>query len=1214
MRIVIDMQGAQTESRFRGIGRYVLGFAKGVARTRGKHEVILALNGMMRESIEAIRAEFEGLLPQENIRVWHALGPVEEVSDANITRREIAELSWEAFLSSLRPDVVHVGSLFEGVTGYGVSSIGQFDQIAPVTITLHDLIPLVHAKRYLEPHPVTSRHYYRKLGYLKKAARLLTNSEFSRQEGIEYLDYPADQIVAVSSAIEDSFKPRSVDALEAGRLRQKFGINGAFLLYTGGADERKNLPRLIEAYASLAQGIRADVQLVLVGKIPEEVVAELRNHADQAGVTESELKFAGFVSDDDLHSLYAICDAFVFPSWHEGFGLPALEAMACGVPVICASAGSLPEVMGWDDAMFDPMDVPAMSRKIAQVLTDTDFREKLREHGLVQSKKFSWDAVGRRAIAEWEKIERPCSKTWFEQSREQERLFELVAAKVARANASDMLVPLAACLAQNQKTGYVRQILVDVSEFCKNDAGTGVQRVVRSYLRCLLNDPPKDYRIEPVYATLDGGYRYARRFTQEFLGASVDDAVKDTNVQWQRGDVFLGLDMQHSVQIAHAQFYQQLRRQGVWVKFLLYDLLPIEFPEYFFDPNLKALHERLLAVMASTDGAICISKATSDALQNWIRENEIPRSQNFERSWVHIGVDFPEVVEGALPPDAGGVIAAMQGRPSFLCVSTIEPRKRQVQILEAVDALWSAGHDVCVTFVGRLGWKMDAFAEQMRTHPEFGKRLFWLAGIDDNYLVSLYKAASGLIAASINEGFGLSLIEAAYYGLPVIARDVPVFREVAGEGAYYFNGDSAGELSTALIQWLELYKTGSYPKPSSISWSTWDESAQELKSRLLDGAATTRQLLVDISELVQRDARSGIQRVVRSILREWQKKSPEGYRVEPVYATADQPYRYARKYMARFLGGDDSRVNDEPMEYGVGDIFLGLDLAPAVAPHYADFYQRLREQGVRVKFVVYDLLPLRDNHFEQHVVDHYVRWLDVVAQSDGAICISKAVADELDTWMAERKVTRQRPFSLNWFHLGADIENSVPTKGMPNDAASVLTNLDARPSFLMVGTLEPRKGHAQVLDAFEQLWATGLDANLVIVGKQGWMMDALANRIRSHTERDSRLFWLESISDEYLEKVYGASDCLIAASSGEGFGLPLIEAARHGVPIMARDIPVFREVAGEHAWYFKADAASQLAAAVREWIAGKEAGTIPMPTDMPFLSWEQSAMMLAQNV
>ncbi|MCP3709235.1 glycosyltransferase [Paraburkholderia sp. CNPSo 3274] len=1214
MRIVIDMQGAQTESRFTDIGRYVLGFAKGVVRVRGDHEVILVLNGMMHESIEAIRAEFCGLLPQENIRVWQAPDPVEEASGENATRREVAELVREAFLASLEPDVIHIGSFFEGEADHSVSSIGRFDRATPISVSLFDLIPLVDAKHYLDPRPIEARHYYRKIGYLKKASLLLAVSNFSRQEGVDYLDYPPGQIFAISSAIEDSVSPRLLDALEAGALRQKLGINGAFLLHTGGADERKNLPRLIEAYSLLTADVRANVQLVLAGKISEGVLAELCEHADKFGVSDVELIFPGYVGDDDLRSLYAICDAFVFPSYHEGFGLPVLEAMACGAAVICADASSLPEVMGRKDAMFDPMDVSAMSQKMAQVLTDANFREQLREYGLVQAKNFSWDTVARKAIAEWERLDRPPARRWLEQSWEQDRLLHAIAAKASDANDADMLVPLAACVAQNQRSGYVRQLLVDVSEFCQNDAGTGVQRVVRNYLRCLLNDPPKGYRVEPVYATVDSPYRYARQFTQKFLDAPPDETVGDGTLQWQRGDIFLGLDMQHGVQTAHAAFYQQLMRQGVLVKFVLYDLLPVEFPEHFYGANLKTLHEKLLSVMATTDGAICISKATSDALQTWIRDEEVPTSSRFHSSWVHIGVDFPEVAEGALPPEAARVIAAMQRCPSFLCVSTIEPRKRQVQILEAVEALWSTGHDICVTFVGRLGWKMDAFAKKVRAHSEFGKRLFWLAGIDDNYLVSLYKAASALVAASANEGFGLSLIEAAYYGLPVIARDIPVFREVAGEGAYFFTGNSAAELSASLAEWLKLYGTGQHPQSSKISWSTWAQSSFELKSQLLDEVTGTRQLLVDISVLVQQDAKSGIQRVVRSILREWLMRPPIGYRLEPVYASADEPYRYARKYIARFQGKDGSQLRDAPIEYAVGDVFLGLDLAPGVVPRYADFYQHLRQQGVCVKFVVYDLLPLRGDHFEHSLVDHYLRWLDVVSESDGAVCISKAVADELHAWMASHEVARLRPFALDWFHLGADIENSVPTTGVPKDAPSVLNKIQQRLSFLMVGTLEPRKGHALVLDAFEQLWATGTDANLVIVGKQGWMMEALADRIRSHAERNHRLFWLESISDEYLEKVYAVSDCLIAASSGEGFGLPLIEAARHGLPILARDIPVFREVAANHASYFDANEGPELAGAVREWLASREAGTIPLPTGLPFLSWEQSAAMLAQKV
>jgi glycosyltransferase involved in cell wall biosynthesis len=168
----------------------------------------------------------------------------------------------------------------------------------------------------------------------------------------------------------------------------------------------------------------------------------------------------------------------------------------------------------------------------------------------------------------------------------------------------------------------------------------------------------------------------------------------------------------------------------------------------------------------------------------------------------------------------------------------------------------------------------------------------------------------------------------------------------------------------------------------------------------------------------------------------------------------------------------------------------------------------------------------------------------------------------------------------------------------------------------MVGTIEPRKGHLQSLGAFEQLWRDGSDLNLVIVGSEGWKslpdssrrtIPEIVHRLRTHPELNSRLFWLEGISDEYLEKVYAASTCLIAASEGEGFGLPLIEAARHKLPILARDIAVFREVAGEHAAYFSGLQPDDLARAIKDWLSLYREGTHPRSDAMPWITWKESA-------
>jgi glycosyltransferase involved in cell wall biosynthesis len=195
---------------------------------------------------------------------------------------------------------------------------------------------------------------------------------------------------------------------------------------------------------------------------------------------------------------------------------------------------------------------------------------------------------------------------------------------------------------------------------------------------------------------------------------------------------------------------------------------------------------------------------------------------------------------------------------------------------------------------------------------------------------------------------------------------------------------------------------------------------------------------------------------------------------------------------------------------------------------------------------------------------------------------------------------------------------------MPGDADLVLEKLRARPSFLMVGTIEPRKGYLQIIAAFELLWAQGVDVNLVIVGAEGWkpLPDALrrtipqiVQKLRNHPQRGKRLFWLESISDEYLDKVQASSTCLIAASADEGFGLPLIEAARHGVPLLARDIPVFREVTAGHAYFFPDDPRPEtVSKAVEEWLNLHRLGSHPQGDAVPYQTWRESARQVLDAV
>ncbi|SVE57805.1 uncharacterized protein METZ01_LOCUS510659, partial [marine metagenome] len=228
------------------------------------------------------------------------------------------------------------------------------------------------------------------------------------------------------------------------------------------------------------------------------------------------------------------------------------------------------------------------------------------------------------------------------------------------------------------------------------------------------------------------------------------------------------------------------------------------------------------------------------------------------------------------------------------------------------------------------GWDVESLAEKIRHHPEQGKRLFWLEGISDEFLEQIYKVSTLLIAASLNEGFGLSLIEGARHELPLLVRDLPVFRELAGEHAFYFQGEQAEDLTVALREWLSLFERGEHPLSSGIRCNTWQQSSKQIKNALIEEYYPRKQLLVDVSELVQRDAKTGIQRVVKNILREWLARPPKGYRIEPVYATIEQGYRYARKFCYQITGETRQCLPDEVIEYAPGDVFFGLDLQPQV--------------------------------------------------------------------------------------------------------------------------------------------------------------------------------------------------------------------------------------------------------------------------------------------
>jgi glycosyltransferase involved in cell wall biosynthesis len=184
-------------------------------------------------------------------------------------------------------------------------------------------------------------------------------------------------------------------------VRSRYRLPEGYVLFVGSVERRKNLRGLLQAYARL---LETDVACPLV------IVGTRRRGAGEIGRTLQELHleesviFTGYVPDADLPAIYTGADLFVFPSLYEGFGLPPLEAMACGTPVVCSNAASLPEVVGDAAIMVDPYDVEGLAEAMLRVLTDADLREHLRRKGLERARQFTWERTARETVAVYREV------------------------------------------------------------------------------------------------------------------------------------------------------------------------------------------------------------------------------------------------------------------------------------------------------------------------------------------------------------------------------------------------------------------------------------------------------------------------------------------------------------------------------------------------------------------------------------------------------------------------------------------------------------------------------------------------------------------------------------------------------------------------------------------------------------------------------------------
>ncbi|WP_442513760.1 glycosyltransferase family 4 protein [Pseudomonas promysalinigenes] len=269
----------------------------------------------------------------------------------------------------------------------------------PSVATFHDLSPFTWAHCHA---PQIARFLQKELTLtLQRADALITDSHYTRQELADYFGWPIERIHAVPLASSPEFHPRSADSLREALAR--YGLQaGGYSLFVGTIEPRKNLETLLDAYGKLPVALRQRWPLILIGYHGwrSEAIHQRIAQAQQQGWA----RYLGFAASEDLPLLYAGARLFTFPSHYEGFGLPVLEAMSSGVPVVCSNSSSLPEVAGQAALMCAPGDVDGLSALLRQGLEDENWRLAAVQQGLTHAAGFSWERCAQATIEVYRKV------------------------------------------------------------------------------------------------------------------------------------------------------------------------------------------------------------------------------------------------------------------------------------------------------------------------------------------------------------------------------------------------------------------------------------------------------------------------------------------------------------------------------------------------------------------------------------------------------------------------------------------------------------------------------------------------------------------------------------------------------------------------------------------------------------------------------------------
>lgn len=1235
MKLLVDLFPCQSESRLRGIGRYTYSLIREMAKTSHPHKLVIVANASYQDQFEGLRREFTNLLPPGSFLPYRYPDLDPNLGENDPCFEVAATLLRHAY-QSVNPDFILYPSIFEGWGEKGIVALPNngLPNSSKIAI-IHDFIPYLFPERFLEPDPYFKKYYLKRLDALKEFDLLLSNSESTRQDAIKILGVSPDHVINISSAASDIFKRIDYSNQEIDAFLWRFRISKPFVFYTGNVEYHKNIEPTLRAFSKLPDEVRRNHQFVLT-HVGDETA--FRNKIRALGLEDHEVVITGHISDQDLVTLYNCCKLFIFPSLYEGFGLPILEAMACGAPVIASDNSSIPEVMGRKDAMFTASSEQAIIEALYKGLTDEDFRKDLTAYGLERVKQFGWDKSAHRA---WSALEKT-----YEEGKEENHIH--ISTPV---NGSKLHVAYVSPLPP-QKSGiadYSAELLPSLSQYFDLDLFTEPESEVEDIYG------NKKFRIYPWKELIDrqdlydtviyqfGNSKYHKYMfhllrqvpgvvvLHDFYLSHIREYIYSTNYSegiQENSNFLLESGEMHGL-FSMVDFVQRGIKEAIWDWPLNWDVL-----KYAKEIIVHSSYQNSL--IRKYYGQGWFPQTTIVNQLRKIEDMATPEEKRLAKQKLDINPDsftfcsfgfLNSTKLNLLTINAFAKYLFADDKATLIFIGEIEKGPYEQSVIKLIDELGISEHIIITGFVDNELYRcyLDAAdaALQLRTHSrgETSRAVLDCMAFGIPTIINAHGTLNDYDEQDIIKLSEYPEVDEITQAMSQLALEQG-YRQKIGENAQNAirNNHNPDRIASAyydvILQASRTSDRNLFAPMVDALIKTQADTRLMLPS-LATIAATNLslrnqpRLLLDVTNIAQVDLRTGIQRVVKSLIKAFYAKRNPSHHIELVRINEGKLYRAFRFTEKLFTLPEGSLGIEAELSIQPGDTLFMLDTSWNLFDQFAPIFTQLREAGGRIFTMLYDLIPIRHPEFcTGPTVALFANWIDkAICNSDEIICISRAVANDMEDYISENPSKLSHVCRLSYIHLGADVP-VIKEESKIREEVQQLVDDHSSPLFIMVGTIEPRKGHAFTINAFEQLWHQGENHRLCIIGKIGWNVEALVQRIKTHPELEKHLFFIENATDAEVNLCYKAGTALIAASVAEGFGLPIVEAALHQVPVLASDIPVFHEVGGDGAIYFSLESPCNLAEVVREMAKKSHAERVELAKKVKCLSWEESATKL----